>query len=225
MTREETLIRYRHLRGINTQQQNNSLKFISRNTMLDYGRRLGLLHGRTLVCEETEMPFLFDLAVHTAREGRTRAIDRYARSVQLAEGSDEAMMLKAAQQARFCVWRVEGLRQPAGLSVRDFIGERDLWLLDEGMESCDPIGAVIAGRLMAVEDFVMTCGVIVPLNKDVLNEALESAPNLGDRDLAATLQHPRFAVAIYRAAITTGVVSSVEYVGLDDERPAEPRAA
>jgi hypothetical protein len=36
-----------------------------------------------------------DLAIHTAPPGRSRVIDRYARSAQLPPGSDEALMLEA----------------------------------------------------------------------------------------------------------------------------------
>jgi hypothetical protein len=225
MTREETLSRYRHLRAINTRQQTDALKFINRGTMMDYGRRLGVLHRRTFVCEETELTFVFDLAVHAAREGRTRGIDRYAHSVRPAEGSDEAMMLKAARQARFALWRVDGLRHPAGLSIHDIATGQDLWLLDEGLETCNPTGAVVAARLMPVEDFVMTCGVLVPIDRDVLDELAETAPRLGGRDLTAALRNQRFVMAIYRAAITLGAVSNIEFIGPYDERLTDLRAA
>ena len=54
-----------------------------------------------------EMTLAFDLAIHTARPGHSRAIDRYARAAQLPPGSDEFVVLEAMRQARFSVWRVE----------------------------------------------------------------------------------------------------------------------
>ena len=176
MTRQEQRDRYRHLRAINSEQQSAALKFISRPTMMDYGRRLGVLRGRTFVCESTdEMTLVFDLAVHTAPPGRSRAIDRYARSVHPRPGSDEAIMLKAAQDACFRVLRVEGRHAPLGLSVRDITTGEILWLIDEALEASAPVGAVMAGRVMAVDDFIMTCGAVVPLDRDVL---LAGGPHL-----------------------------------------------
>jgi len=53
MTRDEKLARYRHLREINVAQQGGALRRVAGDTMLDYGRRLGLAHGRTLVCNNS----------------------------------------------------------------------------------------------------------------------------------------------------------------------------
>ena len=40
------------------------------------------------------MTLLFDLAIHTAKPGRSRAIGRYAKSVALQPGSDEELTLE-----------------------------------------------------------------------------------------------------------------------------------
>ena len=49
--------------------------------MLQQARRLGLAQGRTLILDDMEeMNYVFDLAIHTGPPGRSRAIDRYARS-------------------------------------------------------------------------------------------------------------------------------------------------
>ena len=52
-----------------------------------------------------ELTLAFDLAIHTARPDRTRAVDRYAGAAQLQPGSDEALVLEAMRRARFSVWR------------------------------------------------------------------------------------------------------------------------
>lgn len=226
MTREARLTRYRHLRAINSAQQSATLKLISRATLMDYARRLGLLHGRTFVCDSaTEMALVFDLTVHTAPHGRSRAIDRYARSVPPRQGSDEAIMLKAAQDACFRILKVEGRQAPVGLSVRDLTTGEKLWLIDEGLEASAPVGAIVAGRMMAVEDFVMTCGVVVPLDKDVLLEAMGTVRRSSARNLVEAVREPSLAVALFRAAIHTGVAERMEFVEPDDARLDEAFAA
>ena len=104
MTRDEILQRYRHLRAISTGHHSGALKFLSRQALLEHAKRLGLATGGMLVAEsEAEMTLVFDLALYTAKEGRSRALDRYARATKLPPGSDTARMLEAMCHARFSV--------------------------------------------------------------------------------------------------------------------------
>src|SRR4051812_9380500 len=81
MTRDQILQRYRHLRAISTGHHSGALKFLSRQGVLEHAKRLGLATGGMLVAEsEAEMTLVFDLALYTAQEGRSRALDRYARA-------------------------------------------------------------------------------------------------------------------------------------------------
>ncbi len=212
MTREEKITRYRHLRAISKLHQNAAMKFVSRATMLDYGRRLGIVQGNTFVCDSPgELTFVFDLAIYASREGRSRGIDRYARTVHPEPGSDTALMLKAALNARFGIWRIEGRHETAGLTILDVVRETTHWLMDEGFEATAPIGSVFAGRVKAVDDFVMTCGAAVPVDVDMLAEAFAHAPNWSGRSRAAVVEDPRFAIAIFRAALQTGITDRLEF--------------
>jgi hypothetical protein len=212
MTRAEKIGRYRHLRTIAKQHQNAAIKFVSGATMREYGRRLGILHGNTFICDSPdELTFVFDLALHTSREGRSRGIDRYARTVHAAPGSDTDVMLKASQNARFAVWRVEGRHATAGLIIWDIANETTHWLMDEGFEATAPVGSVFAGRLKVADDFVMTCGATVPLDVDTLTEAFGSVPNWAARSRAAVVEDPRFATAIFRAALRGGIGEKIQF--------------
>jgi hypothetical protein len=71
--RNAILARYRQLREISKGHHHDILKFISGEGMLQQARRLGLAQGRTLILDDMEV---FDLAIHTAPPGRSRAIDR-----------------------------------------------------------------------------------------------------------------------------------------------------
>jgi hypothetical protein len=87
-TRDCVLARYRHMREISKRHNSNVMRFLSKDAILHHARRLGLAVGKTLVLDSMdELTLAFDLAIHTAAAGRSRAIDRYARSAQLAAGS------------------------------------------------------------------------------------------------------------------------------------------
>src|SRR5438105_8324495 len=134
VSRGEVLARYRHLREISKRHHSEVLKFLSKDAVLHHARRLGLAHGKTLVLDDIEaLNYVFDLAIHTAPMDRSRAIDRYARSVRVALGSDEALVLDAMCHARFAVVSIERRHEAAGLIVKDLFRRRELWLVDIGL--------------------------------------------------------------------------------------------
>lgn len=213
MDREELRCRYRRLREINKRHQNGALAHVSQATMLDCARRLGLAHGRTLVMDNPdEMNLIFDLVVYAAKAGRSRGIDRYAERHRPTPGSDEELMLTAAQNAKFGMWRVERRHEVFGIYVVDIFSNETLWLVDESLEANCPNGLVFVGRLMMIGDFAITCGVIVPIGIEMIMEAWDAMPRWSAASRAEMVQDPRFAMGIFRAALRTGTMDRVQYL-------------
>jgi hypothetical protein len=212
MTREEVLSRYRHLRAISARHNSAALDFLPRRAVLDYAKRLGMVHGKVLVAEsESAMTLVFDLALHTAMPGRTRALDRYARAAQLPPGSDDALVLDAMRNARFSVWRVERRHETAGLIVFDVLREAEAWLVDENMELSAPNGMTFAGRLRQPENFWMSSGAFAPVTRELLEEVLLDRLAFRRGAPHEVAEDPRFAIAIYRAAIDSGMMERVAF--------------
>jgi hypothetical protein len=210
MTRDEVLQRYRHLRLISIGHHSGALKFLSRPALLELAKRLGLAAQGILVAEsEAEMTLVFDLALYTAKERRSRALDRYARATPLPPGSDAARVLEAMRQARFSVWRINRRHETAGLIITDVLREAEVWLVDEQLEASAPEDLSFAGRICKPDRFAMSCGVVVPVYREMMEEvALDMlAQRRGDPERVS--QDPRFALAIYRAAIDHGVLNDV----------------
>ena len=210
MTRDQILERYRHLRAISTGHHSGALKFLSRQALQEHAKRLGLVTGGMLVAEsEAEMTLVFDLALYTAKEHRSRALDRYARATPLPPGSDAAGMLEAMRHARFSVWRINRRHETAGLIITDVLREAEVWLVDEQLEASASEGLSFAGCICEPDRFAMSCGVVVPVYRELIEEvALDMlAWRRGDPERVA--QDPRFAIAIYRAAIDSGILNNV----------------
>jgi hypothetical protein len=210
MTRDEVLQRYRHLRLISIGHHSGALKFVPRQALLEHAKRLGLATGGMLVAEsEVEMTLVFDLALYTAKERRSRALDRYARATPLPPASDAAGVLEAMRQARFSVWRINRRHETAGLIITDVLREAEVWLVDEQLEASAPEDLSFAGRICEPDRFAMSCGVVVPVYREMMEEvALDMlAQRRGDPERVS--QDPRFALAIYRAAIDHGVLNDV----------------
>jgi len=148
---------------------------------------------------------------YAAERGRSRALDRYWRMERLSPGSDEARVLDAMRRARFSIWRIEKPHEVAGVIVLDVLRECEAWLIDEGLETSGSKGMSFAARLGRLDDFCMTSGVVVPVNRALIEEvALDDLAwrSNDPNEVAAT---PRFAAAIYRAAIASGVMENVRY--------------
>lgn len=216
MSRDEILARYRHLRAISTRHHTEALNFLSQSALVEQARQLGLAMGKTLVAESMdELTLAFDLAIHAARPGHSRAIDRYARAAQLQPGSDEFVALEAMRRARFSVWRVERRHEVAGLIVQDLLRQGEAWLVDEALEQSAPEGMTM--RLGTPDEFAMTCGIIVPVDRDVMEEVLDEVlPRVrGAPDQVANDR--RFAMAIYRIAMARG---QMERISFEETQPS-----
>jgi hypothetical protein len=210
--RTEVLARYRRLRDIGKQHHLAIMKLISRDALLRHARSLGLTVGKTLVLDRTEdLSLAYDLAIYAALADRSRAIDRYARSAKFAPGSDESLTLEAMYNARFAVVMVQRRHPVAGLIVKDRFRGAELWLVDEGLEMSLPDGTAFATRYFAPDRFVMTSGVGVPFDHDMLADVVDSTPLLLRKSPAEAIEDRRFAEAVYRAAIADGLMKGVTY--------------
>ncbi len=211
-SRGEVLARYRCLREISKRHHSEAMKYLSQDTILHHARRLGLMLGKSVVLDNVdELTLAYDLAIHTAPDGRSRTIDRYARSARFAPGSDEALMLEAMRNARFAVVVVRRRHPSAGLIVTDLFRDIELWLVDEGLETSLTAGAAFATRIYAADRFVMTAGVGMPVDLDLITSALNSAPHLLRKSPVEAIEDRRFAEAVYRAAIADGLMAGVTY--------------
>jgi hypothetical protein len=210
--RTEVLARYRHLREISKQHHSAALDFLSKDSIISQARRLGLAQGKTLVLDSMDdLNLAFDLAIHTAPKDRSRAIDRYARAVRLAPGSDEGLVLEAMRRARFSIIGILRRHDIAGLIVEDLFRGGEFWLVDEGLESSLPDGAALATRLFTPDGFAMTAGVVVPFDIELIEDAIADTPQLLRNRREELIDDRRFAEAIYRVALASGLMEQVAY--------------
>jgi hypothetical protein len=212
LERAELLARYRRIREIGRQHHSALLKFLSKDAIISQARRLGLAQGKMLILDSMDdLNLVFDLLIYTAPKDRSRAIDRYARSAPPAPGTDEALVIEAMQRARFAIISCTGRHPVAGLLAIDLFRGIECWLVDEGLESSLPDGAMLATRLYDLDGFTMTAGVIVPLDMELVEDAIVETPQLLRKVPKEAIDDRRFAEAIYRAAVVSGIMEQVGY--------------
>jgi hypothetical protein len=85
-------------------------------------------------------------------------------------------------------------------------------LLDEGLEQSAAPGAIFAMRVAPIEEFVITCGAIVPIDHATMEECIDLLVGTASKaELAALADDRRFAASIYELAIELGLMSFVAY--------------
>jgi hypothetical protein len=212
-SRAEVLARYRHLREISGRHQQEVVDLLSDDAVVYQARRLGLAVGRTIIADDKEIKYVFDLAIHTAPAGRTSAIDRYARAARFAPESDEARMLEAMRNSKFTLFRVERRHEAAGLIVTDLIRHKEIWSVDEAMERTSSEQDMFATRIYTPDFFSMTAGAGVLFDTELLQDVLDEVPQLARKGTEAAADDRRFAEAVFRVALASGVT---EWIGFQD---------
>jgi hypothetical protein len=225
MTQIDMVQRYRHLRGIAAEIQNAALDLVQHSTMLEFGRRVGAVRMAELCLDDRENKLLCDLAIHTSRPGRSRAIDRYARTAVFPSGSDQALVLAALLNAQFTMFQIEGRHTMAGAMARDLMLKQNFHLMDIAIGLSAEPGVCFVGRLMEVDGFRMSCFSVLPLLPELVEQSLPRLPASVDGPEANAFQDPRCAVAIYRSAIELGLMQRSVSFDVVKEVPTEQSIA
>ena len=120
-------------------------------------------------------------------------------------------MLEAMRRARFSIIGILRRHDVAGLIVEDLFRGGEFWLVDEGLESSLPDGVALATRLYTLDGFAMTAGVLVPLDIELIEDAIADTPQLLRNRREELIDDRRFAEAIYRVALASGLMEQVAY--------------
>jgi hypothetical protein len=212
MSTDDILTRYREIRGFVAEFQSAALDSVPAAVMLEQAKRIGLTeHGALRPGSRTEMTMVFDMVVHTAKEGRTRAIDRIAKQKALPDGSLAAAAMRALQAAQFTVWRIEAPHPEAGMTVHDLLRRQSFWLMDEWLSRSAKKGDRFVARLADMGDYKLSCGVVVPFNDTVFELAASDARAVKAANAEAMLKDRRFAEIFYRAAVAGGAMHGVAF--------------
>ena len=125
------------------------------------------------------------------------------------------------RRARFCIVAITRRHEAAGVIAKDLFRREEHWLMDEGMEISMPDGSVIATRLYTPETFSMAAGVFVPCDPALLARVMLEVPPLVRMTLAQAGDDRRFAEAIYRIALSEGLLEGVAYLDPESELDEE----
>ena len=199
--------RYRLYRRLSLDIQSAALNNLPRQALLDQAKRIGLSDGKELLLNNpVELALVFDLAVYTAKEGRTRAIDRCARSRAKNATAEEALVLAGLCAARFSLCRMKAKIEPVGALLEDVMRSDEIQLLHDGLGKAAQPGDVAAIRVAPIGEFFIPCSAILPIYAKIADRLVGKFTD-GERE--ALVDHPRFAASVYKTSITFGLVNNL----------------
>jgi hypothetical protein len=211
-TRDDLLQRYRAYRQAIQQHLNAALNYAKAAAFQQAARRIGMMSVGTIVADNlSEMNLVYDLAVFGQEPGQSRVIDRYARATRFAKNSVEAETLAALRHSRFHLLQSLHRHDCAGTVALDRFRNGELWVLDEGLEITWKEGALLATRLIPLGAFSTTAGAMVPINQDVIDQALKSRQSWRQDPDRIDPDDPHLPEAVYAAAIAHGTLQYIAY--------------
>lgn len=187
------------------------------------GRALGLWDGKTpSVSSDAQIALLLDLGIFAPVGEHKPALEREVRMNPAAPGSEAARVLDALQHTRITLFRVAGPHPEGGVWVEDLLRGMPVHLWDAGLAQPGQEGTGFGGRLMPLDGFEMTCGVLAGLSDGVIDALLgfpqPAGPLLTAMPLltppsaedVATLREaakqPDFLLKLYRASLASGLM-------------------
>lgn len=186
-------------------------------------RALGLWDGKSpAVASDAQLGLLLDLGVFDPVAGHSPALEREARMNPPTPGSEAERVLRGLEQTRITLFRIAGPHDQGGVWVDDLLRGMPVHLWDAGLARPGQEGVGYGGRLMPIDGYEMTCGVLAPLSDGIL-DALLGYPQLdGPPPTAMPLLTPPdaemlvalrslaskadFLLSLYREALRSGLM-------------------
>lgn len=166
---------YKRIQQVGLRLNQKLVKTLSRETLDEGGRRLGMLRNGSIVLEtEDEIAVLMDYCIYNCYSGGLNAVQRYLAESPPRADSEEMLLLRAYQNAYYSLFRVTGAEQGVGVTVRDAMRENTAFLMDVGMGSTARVGDAFAGRMIPMEDFLKTGGASLPLTRTAVHELFKN---------------------------------------------------
>lgn len=163
------LERYRRIAALRFEIQSAALAKVPRPIMHHWAKHLGAWNGKEIVTpDEFTASLLADLAVHTPWNKQEPGIWRHQEPPS-EDAAERAALLDALRGSRFSLFRIVDAGAQGGVMVIEIGSETPQWLMDEALSRSMPPGLPFAARAAQLDEFLITTGAIVRVDKDILD--------------------------------------------------------
>lgn len=225
----QLVARYKELRKINREVQSyDLLKYISKKAIDVCGKKLGIMQNNTLVFDDMDqMDVVMDYCIYDYREEGLNAVDHYMDDFQLEPNSEKYAVLEAMSRSYYTLVQVEDVIANVGAIVNDVLGDSQFLLVDIGMGLTAQKGMMITARLLLFDDFVMTSGTALPVDRHMFKEIIADATeHYGSEDSeyfeVDIRQRSDFIAAIIRICLEARASEHIRYEDVENLTVTSP---
>lgn len=227
---DDILKRYQSFRTEIAALANRLIPLLTRKQIEEGARRLGLMNNRGILVFNSEAEFnaLMDFCAFGLLDHGKNLIDR-ALALKDMFDEQERRILKAMSESHYTVLIATGFEPGYGMFCLDAVeqNETPIFLADVLLSQTMPTDAVMASRIVPVDEFYVTSGAGIPIyGRDPLNRTREIILSHQERHpeiihgIVKREADAAFAERMIRMLLSQGLGSAVAYVG-PDEHPQE----
>ena len=167
----DILRKYEDFRELIKELHSDALGDISKLTILQAGRRLGVMgSGDTLVFDsEAEADILADFALWEITQGGTTVIKKYLERISSSDVNDDVKkeLVEGMQKAFSSLFEITIVLED-GILIRDLLSDESpiYTLVDIGIIQTGVEGTLLFTRLIPLTDFCISCGTSFPFREE-----------------------------------------------------------
>ena len=214
----QLLDRYRRGREVRFRLNNLLVTTIPKETLEDCARKLGFLRKGTMVFEtEDETSVLMDYCLYQPGPDGRNLVAKYLETSPPPADSEELVALQTMTRAYYSLFQVVEVERGVGVSVWDVLRQETGFLVDVGFSNTAPRHAVLATRIIPMDDFLMSGGAALPVDTSAgrrIAKELKQAnlnPDTFDFKQITPRQEADLAARIIRACRSAGMTSRISY--------------
>jgi hypothetical protein len=212
------LTRYKPIREVRFALNSRLVKTISKETLEDSARELGLFHRGSIVLDsEDQMSILMDQCLYRPQPDGRNLVAKYLEETPPTPDSEEMAVLLTMTQAYYSLFQITDVQKGVGITVQDLLRREPGFIVDVGLGNTADKHFLLASRIVPSEDFLMTNGAAIPGDARVAKRAFqELARAKMDRQTfdfhgMTTFQQAELSALLIRSCLSLGMTSHVQY--------------
>ena len=180
------LPRYRRWRVLQREVHSKAIEILPKNALWACAKSMGApAKGWIASASGAERAALLDYALYCHVWRGATAIERLMLSLaEMQAPAEEKTIIRALNESRFSLWLAFEVVPGLGVELIDVVAMRKVFITDEAMSRDIIKGFVFGGRLMELDGFCFTSGIVTPLSGDTYMHVMRSLdPNFKQEDL------------------------------------------
>lgn len=204
----EDVRRYRRVRSISIEINNQIVRTIPRQATEEIGKALGIADGDKLYFDTPDMLAVFaDCCLYDWYEDGKNLMTRYIEAHPAEPGSDQALLFDAYLRAEYRILVPESAVPGAGIYCEDVPNGGELFLMDVGYsQSLANSGMAVATRAFPMGGYWMTGGAGLPIPSVEVAKALGEAARRNAPEQSGVVP-----LGITRACLEAGAGERIKY--------------